>query len=40
MIEADLATILTYEKQNQNRLDFVLALEAALVEEEDVVVTA
>jgi len=40
MIEADLDSVLLYEKQNQNRTDFVLALEAAVAEAEDVVVTA
>jgi hypothetical protein len=39
-IEADLATILQYEKENQDRADFISVLEEALVEEEDVVVTA
>ena len=39
-IEADLSTILQYEKENQDRADFISVLEEALVEEEDVVVTA
>ncbi len=40
IIEADLGSVLQYEKENQNRTDFVLALEAATAEAEDVVVTA